>query len=216
MKKKAVAADSSSADRLVAFLLEKGLAGFGPMSSARNLADEYLLDQDYRGHDQRVDALIKWETRKNFTSGFLTGLGGAVALPLSISSALGASWLLQARMSGAIAAIYGHNLRADRVRTMIMLSLAGDRAKEAMQNMGVPFNGGLSEGLLQKIPGRALVEVNKRIGVRLLTTAGQRSAVNLSKAVPLVGGVVGGTLDAAVCRLVGRTAKSLFRPVTGV
>ena len=80
--------------------------------------------------------------------------------------------------------------------------------------MGVPLNGGLSEGLLQKIPGRALVEVNKRIGVRLLTTAGQRSAVNLSKAVPLVGGVVGGTLDAAVCRLVGRTAKSLFRPVT--
>jgi EcsC protein family len=213
MKKSHIPADPSPGS-LVAFLLEKGLAGFGPMSSARHLADEYLLDQDYPGHDDRVDSLIKWETGKNFTSGFLTGLGGVVALPLSISSALGASWLLQARMAGAIAAIYGHELHAGRVRTMILLSLAGERAREAMEGMGIPFNGGLSEDLLQRIPGRALVEINKRIGVRLLTKAGQRSAVNLSKAVPLFGGVVGGTMDAAVCRLVGRTAKSLFRPVT--
>ena len=28
-----------------------------------------------------------------------------------------------------------------------------------------------------------------------------------------VGGVVGGSFDAIVCRAVGRTAKSLFRPV---
>jgi hypothetical protein len=37
--------------------------------------------------------------------------------------------------------------------------------------------------------------------------------VSLSKAVPIVGGVVGGAFDAIVCRAVGRTAKSLFRPV---
>jgi hypothetical protein len=37
--------------------------------------------------------------------------------------------------------------------------------------------------------------------------------VNLSKAVPLVGGVVGGSFDAIVCRAVGRAAKTLFRPV---
>jgi glycerol-3-phosphate O-acyltransferase len=61
------------------------------------------------------------------------------------------------------------------------------------------------------VPGRALVEVNKRIGLRLLTKAGERSFVNFSKAVPVVGGVVGGTFDAVVCRMVGRTARSLFR-----
>jgi hypothetical protein len=35
------------------------------------------------------------------------------------------------------------------------------------------------------------------------------------RAVPVLGGVVGGSLDAAVCRMVGRTAKSLFRPAAG-
>lgn len=204
---------TAQATRLTNFLLERGLGGVPPLSSASDLANEYLIDQGYEDHDQRVDALINWETTKNFTSGFITGLGGVISLPLSIPSALGASWLLQARMAGAIARIYGHDLQADRVRTMILLSLAGDVAKDAMKATGLPLGNKLTERAIHQVPGRALVELNKRIGVRLLTKAGERSFVNLSKAVPLVGGVVGGSFDAIVCRAVGRTAKTLFRPV---
>lgn len=208
-----LAPTAARATRLTNFLLERGLGGVPPLSSAVDLATEYLIDQGYEDHDQRVDALINWETTKNFTSGFITGLGGVISLPLSIPSALGASWLLQARMAGAIARIYGHDLEADRVRTMILLSLAGDVAKEAMKGTGIALGNKLTERAIHQVPGRALVEINKRIGVRLLTKAGERSFVNLSKAVPIVGGVVGGSFDAIVCRAVGRTAKSLFRPV---
>lgn len=201
----------SSAGMLVTYLLDRGLGGVPPLSSAENLATEYLIDQGYANHDERVDALIKWETAKNFTTGFVTGLAGVITLPVAVPSALGASWLLQARMAGAIAHIYGHDLHADRVRTMILLSLAGDVAKEAMKGLGVKAAGGpLTNRAVEQIPGRLLVEVNKRIGLRLLTKAGERGAVNLSKVVPVVGGVVGGTFDAVVCRMVGRTAKSLF------
>jgi len=35
----------------------------------------------------------------------------------------------------------------------------------------------------------------------------------VSEAIPVVGGVVGGAFDAVVCRMVGRTARKLFRPV---
>lgn len=204
---------AAQATRLTNFLLERGLGGVPPLSSAVDLATEYLIDQGYEDHDQRVDALINWETTKNFTSGFITGLGGVISLPLSIPSALGASWLLQARMAGAIARIYGHDLEVDRVRTMILLSLAGDVAKEAMKGTGLPIGNKLTQRAIAQVPGRALVEINKRIGVRLLTKAGERTFVNLSKAVPIVGGVVGGSFDAIVCRAVGRTAKALFRPV---
>ncbi len=207
---------AARATKLTDFLLERGLGGVPPLSSAADLATEYLIDQGYEDHDQRVDALVNWETTKNFTSGFITGLGGVISLPLSIPSALGASWLLQARMAGAIARIYGHDLEADRVRTMILLSLAGDVAKEAMKGTGFPLGNRLTERAIGQVPGRALVEINKRIGVRLLTKAGERSFVSLSKAVPIVGGVVGGAFDAIVCRAVGRTAKTLFRPVQAI
>jgi uncharacterized protein (DUF697 family) len=206
--------EASRASRLSNFLLEKGLEGAGPLSGARDLAGEYLIDTSYASHDERVAALVRWETRKNFTTGFLTGLGGIVTFPVSIPAALGASWLIQARMSGAIAAIYGHDLDAERVRTGILLSLAGDVAREAMKDLGIGGGeGGLTRRALEQVPGRVLVEINKRIGVRLLASASQRVLLRFPRAVPVVGGVVGGTLDAVVCRMVGRTARQMFQPI---
>ena len=108
--------------KLLSSLLGRALGGFPPLSSAENLATEYLTDQGYASHDERVASLVKRETTKNFTTGFLTGLGGVITLPLGMPTALGASWLIQARMAGAIARIYGHDLNDDRVRTMILLT----------------------------------------------------------------------------------------------
>ena len=182
---------ATTATRLVDLLLERGLGGVPPLSSADTLAAEYLADMRHEDDDERVDSLINWEATKNFTTGFVTGLGGAISLPVSIPSALGASWLLQARLAGAIARIYGHDLRDDRVRTLVLMSLAGDVARDAMKVTGVSLGNRLTQRAAAQIPGRALVEINKRIGVRLLSKASERSLVNVSKVVPVIGGVVG-------------------------
>jgi hypothetical protein len=209
------ASNDVSANRLASFLLEKGLAGAGPLSSAEDLASEYLIDSSYGNDDRRVDALIRREMAKNFTSGFVTGLGGLVTFPVSIPAALGASWLIQARMAGAIARIYGHDLDSERVRTKILLSLAGDVAKDSMKDLGLKLDNKLTQRAVDEIPGRALVEINKRIGAKLLTKVGQRVVLRFPRAVPVLGGIVGGSLDAVVCRMVGRTARTLFRPPSG-
>jgi uncharacterized protein (DUF697 family) len=201
--------------RLATYLLDKGLAGAGPLSSAEDLASEYLIDGGYESDEARVDALIRRETRKNFTTGFVTGLGGIVTFPVTIPAALGASWLIQARMAGAIARIYGHDLSTERVRTKVLLSLAGDVAKEAMNDLGLKLGNKLTQRAVDQIPGRLLVEVNKRIGARLLANVGGRVLLKVPRAVPILGGVVGGSLDAVVCRMTGRSAKTLFRPPAG-
>lgn len=201
--------------RLATYLLDKGLAGAGPLSSAEDLANEYLIDGGFKSDEARVDALIRRETRKNFTTGFVTGLGGIVTFPVTIPAALGASWLIQARMAGAIARIYGHDLADERVRTKILLSLAGDVAKEAMNDLGLKLGNKLTQRAVDQIPGRLLVEVNKRIGARLLANVGARVLLKVPRAVPILGGVVGGSLDAVVCRMTGRSAKALFRPPAG-
>jgi uncharacterized protein (DUF697 family) len=209
------AAGERSAGQLASYLLDKGLDGLGPLSSAERLADEYLGDERYADDDARVAALTRWETTKNFTTGFLAGLGGFVTLPVAVPSALAASWVLQARMSGAIARIYGHDLASERVRTKVLLSLAGDVARDAMRDLGLKPGSKLTQRAVDQIPGRALVEINKRIGARLLASAGQRVILRFPRAIPLFGGVVGGSLDAMVCRMVGRTASTLFRPPSG-
>lgn len=205
----------SRGGRLATYLLDKGLAGAGPLSSAEDLASEYLIDKGYSSDEARVDALVRRETRKNFTTGFVTGLGGIVTFPVTIPAALGASWLIQARMAGAIARIYGHDLANERVRTKILLSLAGDVAKDAMNDLGLKLGNKLTQRAVDQIPGRLLVEVNKRIGARLLANVGGRVLLKVPRAVPILGGVVGGSLDAVVCRMTGRSAKTLFRPPAG-
>ena len=207
--------DDVAAGRLATYLLDAGLGGFGPLSAAPVLASEYRADARYASDDRRVAALIRWESAKNFTTGFLTGLGGVVTFPVAIPAALGASWLLQARLAGAIACLYGHALEDERVRTKVLLSLAGDVAREAMQGLGLDLGDTLTQRAVDQIPGRLLVEVNKRIGARLLAQVGGRIVLRFPRAVPVLGGVVGGGLDAVVCRQVGSTARRLFRPPSG-
>ena len=136
-------------------------------------------------------------------------------MPVAVPAALAASWLVQARMAGAIARIYGHDLESPRVRTKVLLSLAGDVAREAMSDVGVKIGDRLTQRAVEQIPGRLLVELNKRIGAKMATQIGQRVVLRFPRAVPVFGGVVGGALDAIVCRKVGATARTLFRPPAG-
>jgi hypothetical protein len=192
--------------------LERGLAGTPPLSSAEALAAEYRRDRRYRSADERVDALIASEAVKNFSTGFATGLGGALVLPLAVPSALAASWLLQARLAGAIASLYGHDLHSPRVRKLILRSLSGDVTRAALDGLNSSDGDPATRPAMGWMPGRVLVELNKRIGLRVLTGSRSGRLLGLGRVLPLVGGVVGGTYDAAVCRAVGRSAKSLLRP----
>src|SRR5271169_4874621 len=94
--------NDSNVTKLVNWIVKKGIEGVSPLSSADDLALEYKIDQGYENDDERVDSLINWETSKNFTVGFITGLGGLITLPITIPATFGASWIVQARMSAAI------------------------------------------------------------------------------------------------------------------
>ena len=86
------------------------------------------------------------------------------------------------------------------------------QVRELERRFGVQLIERLGRQTQATIPGRALVEVNKRSGFRLLTKAAtERGAISFSRAAPVIGGFVGGAFDAIVCRAVGRTAKQLFR-----
>ena len=174
------------------------------------MAQEYIDDSTYLHDGDRIDSLIRWETTKNFTSGFLTGLGGIITLPVTVPAAFGAAWIVQARMSAAIARLSGHDTASDRVQTFVTASLLGDGVKEILKRSGIQIGKGLARGLIKQVPGKLLISINKQVGFRLLTKAGSTGAVNLVKMVPFVGGAVGGTVDAYMCKAVGKTAKSIF------
>lgn len=114
-------------------------------------------------------------------------------------------------MAGAIAMIHGHDLNSDRVRTLVLLSIVGDAGKEILKQIGITAGNKFTLNLFKQVPGRVLIEINKKVGFRLLTKAGETGVVNLTKAVPIAGSFIGGSFDAITCRIVDRTGRSPFR-----
>ncbi len=207
--------DTSRITEFIKGLLDQGLKGAGPLCGSDELARQYRDDPSYGSTDERVNALIRWEATKNFGTGFVSGLGGLLTLPVSIPASLYASWVVQARLVGAIAALYGHSTESDRVRTTVLVAVIGDAGKEILKDGGVSVANRVTLGAISKISEKALADVNKKIGLHLLTKAGGNGIVNLTRIVPVAGGIVGGIIDSVACVLVGKTAKRMFGPAGG-
>ena len=197
-------------------ILDYGIGGVGPLKSATDLANDYMADHRYPSNDARIDSLVKWEMSKNFTTGFVTGLGGIATLPAAIPASLGSALIIQARMVAAIAVINGYDPSDDRVRTMVGISLIGDAGKEVIKRSGIELSRRAGNAAVAKIPGRVLIDINKRVGFRLLTKAGSRGIVNFTRVVPVLGGVVGGSVDAVACRSIAAAARRNFPATRGV
>ena len=210
--KHAASWQQSKALVLVNWITDHAIHGMGPLMSAAKLAEEYRGDPSYTDDATRIKSLIRWESSKSFGTGFVTGLGRLATLPAAIPASLGAGWIVQARLAAAIARIHGHDIEEDRVRTLVLLSLLGNAAKDELKWVGIRLSNQLAAHAIRQISGRLLVEINRRVGFRLISKAGERSVVSLSKLIPLTGGLVGGVFDAVACRTVGQVADALFNP----
>ena len=160
--------------------------------------------------EDRANTLIRYQVAKASTSGFVTGLGGVLTLPVMIPANLTSVMYVQLRMVAAIAYISGHDVRDDRVKTLCYACLCGNAAKDVLKGAGITIGTKLSEQAIRRLSFEVVKKINKAVGFRLLTKFGQTGVVNLGKAIPLVGGAVDGTFDAAATYAAGKMAKSLF------
>ena len=61
---------------------------------------------------------------------------------------------------------------------------------------------------LKKLPGTVLTKINQAVGFRLVTKFGGKGLVNIHKAIPILGGVVGGSVDALSTYAIAKAAKA--------
>ena len=204
---------------LIGKLQEAGVDGKVPgMKSSLELAHDYLDSGSYKTHEDCIKSLIRWETSKTGGTGFVTGLGGLVTLPATLAAGLGAAWIVQVRLVGSIAYLRGWDLDDDRVRTLCVAALAGDKVvTEVVKEFGGKLAIKSGEAALAKVSGKVLLDINRRVGYRLITKGGEKGLINMGKLVPVLGGVVGGAVDATATRAVAGVAKRAFpdRPADG-
>lgn len=188
---------------------EKATSDLPGLDSAQELDASYL--QEEGSLKEQINSLIRWQNAKSATSGFVTNLGGLITLPVAIPANFASVMFIQIRMIAAIAKMCGYDLRDDRVKTLVYVSLCGTAVKDLMKDVGVQLGTKLTASMIQKyVTAEMLKEINKAVGFRLLTKAGQTGVINLGKAVPFVGGVIAGAFDGFTTNVIGNTARDMF------
>ncbi|WP_312318859.1 EcsC family protein [Stenotrophomonas sp.] len=190
------------------FAYEKAMTGLPGLDSAVEMAESYMKESG--SLEDRANSLVRWQNTKAATSGFVTGLGGLLVMPVTIPANLASVYFIQIRMIAAIAHMAGYDVRDDKVKAMVYACLTGNAAKEVLKDVGIQFGKKLAQASINKITGATLTKINQAVGFRLLTKAGTTGIVNLSKMVPILGGVIGGAVDLTATNIVGSTAVRLF------
>ena len=187
---------------------EKAVNGVLSLDSASEIA-EYYMKKGGSLTDQ-ANSLIKWQNTKAGTSGFIAGLGGLITLPVTVPANISSVLYVQIRMIAAIAYMGGNDLKDDRVKTLVYVCLTGNAAKEILKDLGITLGTKLATSTIKNISGKTLIEINKKVGFRLLTKFGEKGVINLAKAVPIVGGIIGATFDSFSTNTIGNVARDKF------
>jgi len=92
----------------------------------------------------------------------------------------------------------------------VYMCIAGSASTDILKDVGIQVGKGLTKTLIRKIPGEVFFEINKKIGIRLLSKLGQRGSVNLTKLLPVAGGLIGGAIDYFSTASIAKAAKNVF------
>lgn len=195
---------------LIQNVLAVGVDGFGPFKGAREIADEHLAQ--HGSAEVAISRLIVTHQRMVGASGFALGLGGLPALPLMLPTDVVTFYILCGRCAAGVAHLRGHDIDSDEVRSVILLSLLGASGAAVLAELGIELGTKAALAALKALPGRVLIEINKKVGFRLLTKFGQKGVVNIVRFVPLIGGVIGAGVNVAAMYSVGKYAKKNFPP----
>ena len=190
-------------------LYSKSIQGIPLISSPiEKMADDYL--QHNASVEDAAKDMINKQVIKCTTSGFITNLGGVITLPVTIPANVGSVMYVQMRMIACAAYMAGYDVHTDQVQTLVYACLAGVSVMEVAKKAGIKIGQKGLENLIDKIPGKVLIAINHKVGFRMLTKFGETGAINLGKAIPVVGGVIGGGFDFIVTKFIGNRAYNQF------
>ena len=207
-----VPAEESRASALVARLVDTGIDGVGPFASAVSVAERARA-----GHpsaESAVHVVLRRHSRMVAASGFATGVGGLVTMPVALPANIVGFYVLATRTVAAIAHLRGYDVTRPEVRSAVLLCLLGSDAGQVLRSAGLPTGGPLSHLAQRRLPKDVLMIVNKGVGFRLLARLGGIGVLQTSRVLPVLGGAVGAGADVLLLRRIAKQAQSEFTPLS--
>ena len=172
------------------------------------MANDYL--KKYKTKEEACKAMIRNQITKCATSGFITGFGGFITMPVTLPANITSVIYVQMRMIACTSYMAGFDLDSDQTQTLVYACLAGVAVNNVIKQAGIKFGVKFANGLIKKIPGKVLTKINQKVGFRFITKFGTKGVINLGKLIPGVGAVIGGGLDLVETKIIAKRSYKWF------
>lgn len=196
----------SAAGRVARAAFDKAVDGIGPLSAAAAYAEKRRAKA---GGDtaRAIKAIISDHTRLATVEGFATNIGGLVSMAVLVPANIVGIALIQSRMVAAIAHLRGYDLADPRVRTAVFAAMLGSKAVRELRSdnrlpsrprdiaTGPPADPDMTNKISAAVTGEIMARA-----------AGRSTAGFVTRRIPVLGGVVGGTTDGWTTRQIGKYA----------
>lgn len=186
---------------------EQALKGILGQRNIDDMVNDYISKYD---KETAINKLVSNQTTKAAFSGFVTGFGGIITLPVSVPANVTAVILFQTRMIAAIAKIRGYDLKSDQVQSFVYVTLLGSSLVDVVKKNSIVIGNKVALNLIKTIPGHVLVRINRAVEFRLVTKFGSKGVINFVKIVPGVGAIIGGATDTMTTQAIAKIAKKTF------
>ena len=113
-------------------------------------------------------------------------------------------------MIACLAYMGGYDTESDQVQTLVYACLAGISVDQIVKQVGIKLGVKLANSMVNKIPKTVLVKINQKVGFRLFTKFGSKGLINIGKAIPVIGGVIGGGFDFVETKVIADRAYKMF------
>lgn len=176
---------------------------------AVELANEYI--DRYGRTEEAIDRLVANQRRKCTATGFVTGLGGMMTLPVALPADLYSSLVIQMNMIVAIAVIRGYDVNSDQVRTLVFLCIIGNSIGDVLRQAGIKMvTNYTAKAIIPKLSQAVSKKIATNVGSKLLVKASTKGVSSMAKMVPVLGGVIGGAYNYAEVSTYANIARQRF------
>ena len=156
------------------------------------------FEDDSKSRSEVADQIVEFYLSLCGTTGFVCGVPGLAAAPITLPTNIVGIAFLQLHMCAALATLGGFDARSSAVREMSVRCLLGDSKATRERDE------------LEGIAKRVATKVAER-GVRVATEQALKGASQVVlRRIPLVGGAIGCTSDILTTRHVAHAARRAF------
>jgi EcsC protein family len=190
---------------------DRAVDGTGPLRGAAAAADRRLGEHD---GDVRaaIGSLVDSHVKLAGAQGFVTNLGGFLAMTVTAPANVSGLALLQCHMVGGIAHLRGYDLADPRVRNAVLACMLGRDTVRRMVKKGRLPSSPMAIATAPAYDPSLDERISSDVAAELLArVAGKRGAAALAKRMPVVGGGIGAVTDGYLTFQVGQFAAKELR-----